>query len=165
MGGVTTRAPPSTIFHSLACGCLSRSVSSGPVSTKRNRFFSTMWADPATEFGHDREVKRGSELEHWWAVSEVGVPARSGPAIRAVLAELSPAELPEFEAEFRCALAEADEDFDLDRVLAVIDRWRARAYMRLHPPTAEERALVARVEAGDFRGLWVQTDDGGWEQL
>ncbi|MCV7256843.1 hypothetical protein H7J86_32175 [Mycobacterium hackensackense] len=48
---------------------------------------------------------------------------RSGPAIRAALAEASPDELPEFEAEFRIALAEADDDFDLSHVTAVLDRW------------------------------------------
>lgn len=90
---------------------------------------------------------------------------RSGPEIRAVLAELSPDELPEFEAEFRIALAEADEDFDLDRVLAVIYRWRARAYMRLHPPTPEELAMLERVRNGDFSGLWTRTAEGDWEQL
>lgn len=90
---------------------------------------------------------------------------RSGPAIRAVLAELSPDELPEFEAEFRIALAEADEDFDLDRVLAVVARWRARAYMRLHPLTPQELAMLERVRNGDFGGLWAQTAGGDWEQL
>lgn len=80
---------------------------------------------------------------------------RTGPSIRAALAAVSPDELPEFEAEFRCALAEADDDFDLDRVQAVIKKWFPRAYMRLHPLTAEERAVVERVNAGDFTGLHV----------
>ncbi len=54
---------------------------------------------------------------------------RSGPAIRAVLAELSPAECEEFETEFRQALAHADADFDLGRVDAVLDRWWGIAAM------------------------------------
>ncbi|WP_301123530.1 DUF6247 family protein [Mycolicibacterium fortuitum] len=49
--------------------------------------------------------------------------ARSGPSIRAVLAEHAPEACAEFEADFRIALAEADDDFDLSRVEAVIDRW------------------------------------------
>ena len=47
---------------------------------------------------------------------------RSGPVIRAVLAELAPDDLADFEAEFRCALAEADDDFDLSRVNEVINK-------------------------------------------
>jgi Family of unknown function (DUF6247) len=79
---------------------------------------------------------------------------RSGPSIRAVLAELAPQDLVEFEAEFRCALAQADDDFDLAPVQAVITRWWGRAHLRIHPPTAEERAAVARVAAGDDTGLY-----------
>ncbi|GAB4975301.1 hypothetical protein MAHJHV61_00500 [Mycobacterium avium subsp. hominissuis] len=90
-------------------------------------------------------------------------PARSGPAIRAVLAELAPDDLVEFEAEFRIALAETDDDFDLARVQAVIDKWWGRAYLRMHPPTEEERALVARVAAGDVSGLYTKTSDGQWK--
>lgn len=89
---------------------------------------------------------------------------RSGPSIRAVLAELAPEDLVEFEAEFRCALAEADDDFDLSRVQAVINRWWGRAHLRIHPPTAEERAAVARVAAGDDSGLHTKTATGHWSQ-
>ena len=78
---------------------------------------------------------------------------RSGPAIRAALAEASPDELPEFEAEFRIALAEADDDVDLSRVAAVLDRWWGRAHIRLNPQTPEETAVIERVARGDFRGL------------
>jgi len=87
---------------------------------------------------------------------------RSGPSVRAVLAEVAPDDLAEFEAEFRCALAEADNDFDLDRVQTVINRWWRRAYMRMHPLTAVERAVVARFMAGDFTGLYVRTAAGDW---
>jgi Family of unknown function (DUF6247) len=59
-------------------------------------------------------------------------------AIRAVLAELAPHDLVEFEAEFRCALAQADDDFDLAPVQAVVNRWWGRASAEIHPPTAEE---------------------------
>ena len=71
----------------------------------------------------------------------------------------------EFEAEFRGALAEADDDFDLGRVQAVIDKWWPSAYSTLHPPSEEERALVARFRAGDDTGLWRREDGGGWASL
>ena len=89
----------------------------------------------------------------------IGV-ARTGPAIRAVLAELAPEDLVDFEAEFRIALAEADDDFDLARVQAVIDKWWGVAHLRIHPPTPDEQAIAERVERGDFRGLYEQTADG-----
>lgn len=87
------------------------------------------------------------------------------PSIRAVLAAVAPDDLVEFEAEFRCALAEADNDFDLSPVLAVIDKWWHRAYLRLHPPTVEERSVVARAEAGDDAGLFTRTAAGHWVDL
>lgn len=78
---------------------------------------------------------------------------RTGPAIRAALAEAAPDELPEFEAEFRIALAEADDDFDLTRVGRVLDRWWGLLHLRLNPPTPAEKALVEQVARGDFHGL------------
>ncbi|PBA69032.1 DUF6247 family protein [Mycobacterium avium] len=78
---------------------------------------------------------------------------RTGPAVRAALAEVAPDELPEFEAEFRIALAEADDDFDLTRVGRVLDRWWGRLHLRLNPPTSAEKAIVEQVARGDFRGL------------
>lgn len=92
-------------------------------------------------------------------MSDVGLE-RTGPAIRAVLAEHAPEDLPEFEAEFRIALAETDEDFDLTRVDAVITTWWGRAHLRLHPPTDAERDAVARATAGDNSGLLTRT--GTW---
>ena len=89
----------------------------------------------------------------------------SGPSIRAVLAELAPEDLVDFEAEFRCALAEADEDFDLTRVHAVLRKWWGRAHLRVHPPTADEHAAVARVAAGDDTGLHTRTTTGRWVEL
>ncbi|MDO2969892.1 DUF6247 family protein [Mycobacteroides abscessus] len=47
---------------------------------------------------------------------------RRGPAIRAALAQTAPDELSEFEAEFRIALAETNDDFDLERVERVLNR-------------------------------------------
>lgn len=85
---------------------------------------------------------------------------RTGPSIRSVLADNAPERCVEFEAEFRIALAEADDDFDLSRVQAVIDTWWPRAYSTLHPPTEDERARVARFRAGDDAGLLQGNDDG-----
>ncbi len=94
-------------------------------------------------------------------LNSVGVE-RSGPAIRAVLAELAPDDLVEFSAEFRIALAEADDTFDLAPVQAVVNKWWAIAYVRLHPPTPEERAVMERVRRGDFSGMYVRTAEGEW---
>ncbi|GAS95675.1 uncharacterized protein RMCC_2641 [Mycolicibacterium canariasense] len=96
--------------------------------------------------------------------SSIGVE-RTGPSIRAVLAEHAADRCAEFEAEFRIALAEADDDFDLGRVQAVIDKWWPIAYSVLHPPTAEERAVVARARAGDYSGLWERDDHGRWVRV
>ncbi|WP_301123816.1 MULTISPECIES: DUF6247 family protein [Mycolicibacterium] len=90
---------------------------------------------------------------------------RTGPAIRAALADVAPEDLVEFEAEFRCALAQADDDFDLEPVQAVLTRWWGRAHLRLHPPTADEIAAVARVRAGDYTGLHTKTATGQWSEL
>lgn len=97
------------------------------------------------------------------ASTSIGVD-RSGPSIHMVLAQHAPDQCAEFVAEFRIALAEADEDFDLSRVQAVIDKWLPVAYSRLHPPTADERAAVARFRAGDDTGLWAKDDRGSWVQ-
>lgn len=73
---------------------------------------------------------------------------RSGPGIRSALAAAAPDDLPEFEAEFRIALAEVDDDFDLTRLDRVLDRWVGVAHLRLNPPTAAETALIERVARG-----------------
>lgn len=93
--------------------------------------------------------------------TSVGVE-RSGPSIHAVLSQRAPGKCVEFEAEFRIALAGADDDFDLAPVQAVIDKWWPIAYSVLHPPTEEERALVGRFLAGDDSGLLSRNADGSW---
>lgn len=87
---------------------------------------------------------------------------RTGPSIRAVLAEHAADRCAQFEAEFRIALAETDDDFDLSRVQDVLDKWWPVAYATLHPPTEEERAAVARFRSGDDTGLWTRDDGGEW---
>lgn len=72
---------------------------------------------------------------------------RTGPAIRAALMEASPNEVPDFEAEFRTALAEADDDFDASRIDRLLRRWWRIAHLRLNPIPEEERAKAERAAA------------------
>lgn len=85
---------------------------------------------------------------------------RSGPAIRAALAEFAPAECEQFEAAFRQAVARAGEQFDLAPVAAVLDRWWRIAAIRANPLSEQEQELVARARAGGDSG-WVAGDEGG----
>lgn len=85
---------------------------------------------------------------------------RTGPAIRAALREVSPDEVPDFEAEFHTALAEADDDFDVSRIERVISRWWRIAHLRLNPIPEEERAQAERAAAGCLEGTFTRTSDG-----
>lgn len=90
------------------------------------------------------------------ATMQVGVD-ESGPAIRAVLAEFAPDDVGEFEAEFRIALAEADDTFDLAPVHAVLDKWWRRAHLRRKPPPRRNvqrwPGLAPAISAEYVRGL------------
>jgi Family of unknown function (DUF6247) len=86
---------------------------------------------------------------------------RSGPAIRAVLAEHSPKECRQFEDEFHRALALADVQVDLAPAEAVLDRWWGIAAIRANPLTEHEQELVARARAGDESGWVTRDQDGG----
>ncbi|MGH3792693.1 MAG: DUF6247 family protein [Pseudonocardiaceae bacterium] len=55
---------------------------------------------------------------------------RSGPLIRAVLAEFAPDECALFEAEFQQAIRQVSEKFDLAPLDAVLDRWWGIAAIR-----------------------------------
>ncbi len=90
---------------------------------------------------------------------------RSGPAIRAALAEASPDDCAQFEAEFAAALDQASAEMDLAPAEEVLDRWWAIAAIRVNPLTEAERDQVARARAGDFRGLWERDEAGNWVQL
>lgn len=90
---------------------------------------------------------------------------RFGPAIRAVLAEVSPAECARFETEFAEALARAGAEFDLAPAEAVLDRWWGIAVIRANPLSEQEQALLARARVGDFSGLWERDEAGNWAQL
>ena len=92
---------------------------------------------------------------------------RSGPAVRAVLAEVSPEECAQFEAEFAQALARAGAEFDLAPAEAVLDRWWGIAVIRANPLSEQEQAQaqLARAREGVFDGLWERDEAGNWVQL
>lgn len=85
---------------------------------------------------------------------------RSGPAIRAALAEAAPEECAQFETAFHQAVAAAGKTFDLGEVEAVLDRWWGIAAIRANPLTEAERHQVARARAGDDTGWIVHHEDG-----
>lgn len=90
---------------------------------------------------------------------------RSGPAIRAALAEVSPEECAEFEAEFAQALMRAGSEFDLVPAEQVLDRWWGIAVIRANPLSEEEQAQVARANTGDFTGLLARDECGNRVRL
>ena len=90
---------------------------------------------------------------------------RSGPAIRAALAQLSPAECAQFEAEFAQATARAGAEYDLAPAQQVLDRWWGIAVIRANPLSEHEQGQLARARDGVFDGLWERDDRGDWHQL
>lgn len=90
-----------------------------------------------------------------WDTSFVAVDMRverSAPAIRQVLRDVAPAEVAQFESEFQDALQRASATFDLSPVNRVVNRWWGIAYLRLNPPTGEEREAARRLRAGEDVG-------------
>ncbi len=77
---------------------------------------------------------------------------RSGPAVRAALAQYAPQECALFEDEFRQALRSAEQHFDLGPAEAVLDRWWGVAAIRANPLSTIERDLVTRARDGDDTG-------------
>jgi hypothetical protein len=90
---------------------------------------------------------------------------RSGPAVRAALAQLSPGECAQFEAEFAQATARAGAEYDLAPAQQVLDRWWGIAVIRANPLSDHEQAQLARAREGVFDGLWERDDHGDWHQL
>lgn len=90
---------------------------------------------------------------------------RSGPAIRAALAEISPDECAQFEAELGAALERARAELDLMPAEEVLDRWWGITAIRANPLSAAEREQLARAHSGDFAGLWERDEAGNWVQL
>ena len=90
---------------------------------------------------------------------------RSGPAVRAALARLSPTECAQFEAEFAGAIARAGAEYDLTPAEAVLDRWWGIAIIRANPLSEREQAQLDRARDGVFDGLWERDERGDWHQL
>jgi Family of unknown function (DUF6247) len=90
---------------------------------------------------------------------------RSGPAVRAALARLSPTECAQFEAEFAEAIARAGAEYDLAPAEAVLDRWWGIAIIRANPLSEQEKTQLARAREGAFEGLWERDERGEWHQL
>jgi len=90
---------------------------------------------------------------------------RSAPAVRAVLAEVSPRECAEFEVEFAEGLARAGAEFDLAPAEAVLDRWWGIAAIRVNLLSEHEAAQLAAARGGDFTGLRTRDEHGNWVQL
>jgi len=90
---------------------------------------------------------------------------RSGPAVRAALARLSPTECAQFEAEFARAIARAGAEYDLAPAEAVLDRWWGIAIIRANPLSEREQAQLDRARNGVFDGLWERDERGDWHQL
>ena len=83
---------------------------------------------------------------------------RSAPAILQVLRDVAPAEAAQFEGEFQDALQQASATFDLCHVNRVVNRWWGIAYLRLNPPTGEEREAARRLRAGEDVG-WASAEE------
>ena len=75
--------------------------------------------------------------------------ARTGPAILQALRDVAPGEAETFAGEYRAALRRAAASLDVSEAEQVLTRWWGVAYLRLNPPTVEERDLVRRLEAGE----------------
>ena len=90
---------------------------------------------------------------------------RSGPAIRAALAEHAPDDETRFTAELREALVRAGDDLDLAGPQAVLTRWHALATMAANPLSVDEQAQLARARAGDLTGFSERDEHGTWTTL
>lgn len=90
---------------------------------------------------------------------------RSGPTIRAALAEHAPDDEARFTDELREALVRAGDDLDLAGPQAVLTRWHALITMAANPLSGDEQAQLARARAGDFTGFSVRDEHGTWTTL
>lgn len=63
-----------------------------------------------------------------------------------------------FAAEYRGALNRAAASLDLTESERVLNRWWGTAYLRLNPPTDDERELVRRLHAGEDVG-WASPQE------
>ena len=95
----------------------------------------------------------------------VAGPGRSGPEIRAALAEYAPAELATFEREFHQALTDAAASYDTGPVDQVLTRWWQVAVSRSVQLSEAEEDQLDRVRAGDFTGLLEPAGDGTFRRV
>ncbi len=103
---------------------------------------------------------------HTRSMATITAVQRSGPAIRAALAEHGVSgQLERFENEMRAALTRSVDELDLVGVDAVLGRWHALATMAANPLTDDEQAQVARAKAGDLAGLRARNEHGSWINL
>jgi hypothetical protein len=89
---------------------------------------------------------------------------RSGPAVRAALAEFSPDECAVFETEFQEAAQRVGETFDLAPLDALLDRWWGIAAIRANPLSVEEQRQLDQAKSGEMGGLLAH-DWHGWVRL
>lgn len=89
---------------------------------------------------------------------------RTGPAVRAALAELAPSDCARFEVEVRAALHGALDDLDLAAPTAVLDRWWPVAWVAANPLGPEEQAMLERARSGDLRGFYRRAVSSVWER-
>ena len=87
------------------------------------------------------------------------VIARPGPAIRVLLAEVSPAECAEFERDFAAAAEQAGREVDIAPLDDVLHRWWRIAAVRGNPLTDAELAMIEGARSGDFKD-WRPGPDG-----
>ena len=90
---------------------------------------------------------------------------RSGPAVRAALAQHAPADCARFERELRNAVRQAQTDLDLSCIDVVLRRGHTRAVIAANPIEPHELAQIERARAGDVAGLRERRDDGTWVTL
>ena len=84
--------------------------------------------------------------------------ARTGPAILQALQDVAPGEADTFAEEYGSALRRAAASLDVSEAEEVLTRWWWVAYLRLNPPTEEERDLIRRLDAGEDVG-WASPQD------
>ena len=92
-------------------------------------------------------------------------PGRSGPEIRAALAEHAPSEVEAFELEFHQALTGAAATFDTSAIDQVLTRWWRTAVLRSIQLSDVEKDQVRRAKAGNVAGLLEQASDGSFRRL
>lgn len=108
---------------------------------------------------------RGRSRCHSQTVTTARAIRRSGPEIRAALAQVAPEECAGFEMEFKTEAGRAAQTFDSAPLDALLDRWWGVAVIRTNPLTDQEQQQLARARHGDVTGMYELDESGGWRQL